>query len=327
MQPTSAITRLDLGMTAEEFNLAADRAGFIAPRVFRVFQTPLNASQFPKRTLEQLLKLHDTKRAPRAGYNSDEGEFGTDSYATEDHGLEGKLDDREVAIYRDVFDAELATVNATVDGVLRRFEYDAAAATYDTAIWTGSSLATAITNEWDDHTNATPITDVNAAREKIVHGTGIEPNALIMNRFQMRHARECPEITDKIKYVMGTLPKEITPAILAQAFDLDFVLVAGGMKNTANEAQSRSISRLWSNEYMMLAKVALTDSLEEPAVGRTFVWDGNGGAGPGSDTELAYLVEEYRNPNETGTIYRCRNDRGIKRLYPALGHLLSNAIT
>lgn len=327
MQPTSAITRMDLGLTSEEFNLAASRLGFIGPKVFPVVQVGLQAATFPKRTVEQLLKTSDTLRAPRAGYATTEGDFSTESYATEDHGLEGTLDDREVAIYRDVIDAEMGVVNSTIDGVLRKYEIDVAAATFNTAVWTGSSLATAITNEWDDSANAVPITDVDAAREKIVTGSGQEPNALIINRLVMRNLRNCAQIIDRIKYVMGTLPAEITPAMLAAAFDLKYVIVAGAVKNAANDAQTRSISRIWSNEYAMVAKVAETNDLLEPCIGRTFVWDGNGGGGPGSAEELAYLVEERRNPNDTGTIYRCRNDRGIKRLYPVMGHLLSNITT
>lgn len=327
MQPSSSITRLDLGLTAEEFNLAADRMGFIGPRVFPVIQVAIQASTFPKRTLEQLLKNYTTLRAPRSGYGGAEQEFGTDSYATEDHGLEGSLDDRELAIFRDLIDAETGVINGTVDGVLRRAEIDAAAAAYDTSVWTGASLTTGVTNEWDDATNAVPIDDVDAAREIIVSGSGLEPNALIINRYQMRNIRKCASVVDKIKYVMGALPKDITPQILAAAFDLDFVIVAGSVKNTANEAAARAVSRIWSNEYAMLAKVAVTTDLAEPCVGRTFTWNGNGGSGPGSDTELAYLVEERRNPNDTGTIYRCRNDRGIKVLYKEAAHLLSNITT
>lgn len=327
MQPTTSITRLDLGLTASEFSLQADRQGFIGPRVLPVITVAKQASQFPKRTVEQMLKSHNTKRAPRAGYPSNESEFSLDSYATEDHGLEGPLDDREAAIYASEIDAEMEVVGDTVDGVLRAYEVAAATAVYDTAVWTGATLTTGITNEWDDVANATPIADINAAREIIFQQSGQEPNALIMNRYQMRCAVRCAEIVEKIKYVFGALPQDITPAMLAAAFDLQMIIVAGAAKNTANEAQTASLSRIWSNEYMMLAKVATTNNLREPCIGRTFTWNGNGGSGPGTPEELAYLVEERRNPNDTGTIFRCRNDRVIKIINPECGHLLSNAIT
>lgn len=327
MQPTSAITRMDLGLTAAEFDLAADRQGFIGPRVAPVRVVGLQAATYPDLSLAQRLQAQETKRAPRAGYANDDGEWGTASYSTDDHGLEGNLDDREVAIYRDVIDAEMERVNRLVDGVLRRYEVDMAAKIFDTATWTGASLTTTVSIAWDVTATALPITNVDAAREKIVTNCGMEPNALIINRLVMRNLRNCTQILDRIKFVMNVLPKEITPAILAQAFDLDYVIVAGSVKNTANEAAAASISRIWSNNYAMLAKVAVTDSLQEPCIARTFVWNGNGGGGPGSDTELAYMVEEWRNANNTGTRYRCRNDRGIKVVNSNCGHLLAGVST
>lgn len=327
MQPTTSIVRMDLGLTSAEFNLAADRQGFIGPKVLPVIVVAKQASKFPKRTLAQTLKSHETERAPRSGYASDQQEFSQDEYSTQDHGLETPLDDREVAIYADVIDAEMEAVDGVVDGVLRAYELDAVEAVYNTTTWTGATLTTAVTNEWDDITNATPIADVFAAREKIFALSGQEPNALVINRFQMRNLIRCPEILDKIKYVVGTLPKDITPAMLAAAFDLEEIIVAGAAKNTANEAAAAAIGRIWSNEYAMLAKVARSNSLREPCIGRTFVWNGNGGGGPGTPEELAYLVEERRNPNDTGTIYRCRNDRGIKIINANCGHLLSNITT
>lgn len=325
MQPTASITRMDLGLTGQEFDLMADRAGFIGPRVAPVVEVGLQAATYPKRSLEQLLKTHDTKRTPRSGYANDDGEWGTGSYVTEDHGLEGKLDDRELAIYKDVIDAEQETVEATTDGLLRRFEIDVAAFTFNTTTWTGATLSSAVAIPWiaANEGTAQPIDEVDAAREKIFTNSGLEPNALIINRSVMRNLRKCQTILDKIKFVMGVLPKEITPAILAAAFDLDFVIVAGSGQNTANEAQARAISRIWSGSYAMLAKVGVTRNLREPCILRTFVWNGNGGGGPGTDQELAYLVEERRNPNDTGTIYRSRNDRGITSIYPQAGFLLT----
>jgi hypothetical protein len=328
MQPSTAITRLDLGLTQSEFSLAADRQGFIGPKVLPVILVNKQAADFGKIPLESLLKTQDTKRAPRAGYNRDDADFDKNSYSTDDHGLEAVLDDRQAELYRDLIDGEMFSVDRAVDGVLRRYEIDVASAVNDTSVWTGSSLTTAIINEWDDFTNATPITDVDAAREKVFSGTGLEPNALIINRFVMRNLRNCAQIVDKIKYVMGTLPGEITAQMLATAFDIKYVIVAGSAKNGANEAQAASISRIWSNEYAMVAKVAETNDPMEPCLGHTFTWNGDGApAGPGSDQELAVLVEEYRSENNRGTVYRARNDRGIKIMYKEAAHLLSNVTT
>ena len=132
---------------------------------------------------------------------------------------------------------------------------------------------------------------------------------------------------DRLKYWGGDDPKKINAATLAALFDLDFVIVAGGIKNSANEGQDVTISQVWSDEYMMVCRVATSRDPQEPCIGRTFFWTGDGPNAPGTDEELALITEEYREEGVRGSVLRARNDRQIKVMYAQMGHLLSNAIT
>src|SRR5690606_39002040 len=118
--------------------------------------------------LKHLLQMKSTKRAPGAGYKRGDFEFGKYSYSTDEYGWEEPLDDRKLKIYRDLLDAEAVHAQRAEDFVLREYERDCAAAVHDTGTWTGQSLTKAITNEWDDHEQATPIDDVHTAKEAVI---------------------------------------------------------------------------------------------------------------------------------------------------------------
>lgn len=325
--PSSAITRTDLASTWSEFDLAMSRKKFIGPKVLRPRIVGVQAADVGKIPIEALLLTRSDDRAPGAGYRRGDFEFTKFSYATDEHGWEETLDDRKLAMFRDMIDAENIHSQRAVDFLLRNYEIACAAALYDTAVWTGAALTTAITHEWDDHTNAVPVDDVEAARLLVIAGCGMEPNALICNRKQAFHLGQCANIVDRIKYSGLDDPKNISLAALAECLQLEMILVAGGYKSTAKEGQDAAVSTVWGDEYMMLAKVATTDDPQEPCVGRTFIWGGDGPGAPGTDEEIAVIVEEYREENRRGSVIRARNDRDIVIMYKEAAHLLSNAIT
>ena len=322
----TTINRTELGATFHEFSTAMDRQGFIAPQVFRPRLVGTQKADAGKVPLKALLQARDTNRAPGTGYARSNFEFDKYSYETSEQGAEEVLDDRTLAMFRDLLDAETIHAERAIDAVLRKYEIQVAAALYDTAVWTGAALTTALTNEWDDASNATPIDDVEAARLKIIDGCGLVPNSLVVNRKQFFGLKNCDQIVDRVKYSGHTNPLDITPAAIAAALDLEQVLVAGGHKNTANEGQDASLSPIWSDEYAMLCRTATSDDPREPCLGRTFLWEGES-AGVGTDEELAIIVEEYREEISRGSVIRARTDWDIVVMYVEAGHLLSNVTT
>ena len=326
MLPNTAITRLDLSFSFSEFDLAMSRKRFIGPRVFRPFLTGSQAADVGKIPLESLLTTQDDSRAPGGEYKGDDIEFSKFSYATDEKGRTGTLDDRTLNIFRDMIDAEDVIAQRTADIVLRNYEIACAAALYNTTTWTGAALTTAITHEFDDATNSVPITVIEAAKRKVRAGSGLEPNALICNRDQFWNMMNTAQVIDRLKYWGGDDPKDINRATASALFDLEHIIVAGGIKNTANKAQSVSISSVWSDENVMVCRVAETDDPQEPCIGRTFMFSEEN-AGVGDENELALIAEEYRDEARRSSKIRVRNDRDIVVMYPEAGHLLSNCVT
>lgn len=324
--PSSAITRYDLSAPFSEFDLAANRMGFIGPSVARPVLVGLQAASIGKIKVEELLKAPDTRRAPKGGYGRGQWEFTTFDYACNEYGWEEPLDDANVAMYRDMIDAEGKASQRAIDFVLGGFETAVAAALYNTTTWTGAALTTTITHEWDDSANAVPITDVQAASEIVVTGCGMSPNALICNRAQYFNLCNTAQVLDRVKYT-ARADQQTMRAAVADCLGIKFIFVANGIKNTAKPGQDVSLSRIWSPEYAMVARVAETNDPKEPCVARTFMWTGDGPGAPGTDEELAVIGEEYREESRRGGVIRERTNYDIVVMYAQCAHLLSNVTT
>ena len=319
--PTSALStqRPDLA-TFLEYDLESDKSGYVATEVFPVVDVMSQAGNFGKIPIEQLLQQRDTKRAPGSGYARGNWTFDKATYATEEHGAEEVVDDREAKMYSDYFKAEQISTMRAFSSVLRNAEQRVADAVFNTTTWTGSGLTTAVSIEWSTSATAVPLTNVEAAVQKIYDGSGLWPNALIINRRVFRNLRNCAQVTDRIAASgAGSAIKasDITTQMLAQVFDLDFIIVAGSSKNSAKEGQSATPAQIWSNEYAMLCKIATGGDMREPCIGRTFHWADDG-------SSIGGTVESYRDEKVRGDVIRVRHDVDEIVLYPEAGHLLSN---
>tara|TARA_R110000868_G_scaffold360212_2_gene622244 strand:+ start:118 stop:1098 length:981 start_codon:yes stop_codon:yes gene_type:complete len=308
---------------AYEFDLESEKAGFVASRVLTVVDVGLAADNPGKIPLEQLLFNGDTKRASGSGYNRGSWKFERFTYSTEENGWEEPLDDRDVKRYQGLLQAEQIATARAFSVVQRNAEQRVANAVFNTSTWTGSSLTTAITNEWDDTVNAVPITDVEAAVAKVYDGSALWANALVINRKVFRNLRNCAQIIDRIA-ASGAGDKvkasDINEKMLAAVFDLDYVIVAGNSKNTANEGATPVVSQIWSNEYAMVCRVATSSDMREPSIGRTFHWSQDG-------SSIGGTVETYREEQSRSDIYRVRHDTDEVIMYAQAGHLLSNITT
>ena len=329
VSPTTTWTRPDLGMQVNEFNTELDRQGFIGHRVLPIVLRGKDQGDYPKRSLETLLRQESTDRNPDGTYPRSDSKWEDDTYKTKERAHEGTVDDRSAKKFDDIIDAEADEVERVTDIVLRSYERAVAAAVFNTTTWTGATLTTAVGTAWSDTVNSNPISDVEAAREKLILGSGgaggfgQEPNALIINRKVLRNLKDNEKIIDRLKgqNFQDARKGNINAEMIAVALDIPMVIVAGSVDNTANEAKARSLSRIWSPSYAMLAKVAETDNPAEACLGRTVMWSEEGAV---DGDRYAVIVEQYRENRRRGGVMRVRSDDDIKIQFAAAGHLLTN---
>jgi len=304
-----------------EFDLAMDRLGFIGNRCLPTIEVGKQAGTFGKIPLEQLLQTRDTIRAPGSGYARGQFTFTSATYACEEHGAEEPVDDREAKMYVDYFDAEQVAAQRAYDAVLRNAEIRAATLLFNATTFT--SQTTSITHEWDDATNAVPITDVETAVRAVWARTGMWPNALIINRTVFRNLRSVAQVISRIESAGAGDPSkasDVTVQMLSAVFDLPYILVAGSVKNTADEGLTASLANIWSDEYAMVACIATNNDIRQPCIGRTMHWSEDGSQPGGTP-------ESYRDETVRSDIIRVRHDVDELILYTEAAQLFDNVTT
>lgn len=318
--PSSTLTTLrpELG-TFYELAYADAERDFIGPRVLPVMTVPKQTGKFGKIPVEELLRhTGDGKRASGSGAWRDIMQFTDDSYATEEYTFEELIDDREAAMYSDYFDAETVATQRAVNKILTRQEMRVAALFDSTAYTNASMVQTKSNGTW---VAGNPVTDVEGAVQKVYDATGVWPNAIIMNRKVFRQTRLNAQVTAAIESAGAGSQRrasDVTVDQLSAVFDLPYVLVAGGSKNTAGPGVAASIAQIWPN-HVIVARIAETNDMREPCVGRQFHWAEDGSAFSGR-------VETYRDEPVRADVVRVRQDVDEKQLYLQMACMILSAI-
>jgi len=80
-------------------------------------------------------------------------------------------------------------------------------------------------------------------------------------------------IIDRIKYTSATFAGTITPQLLAEAFDIEQVVVSKAVYNTSQENVTASMSFI-NSKNALLVYTPSAPGLMVPAAGYTFGWQG-----------------------------------------------------
>lgn len=319
-RPTNATTlqRADLGAIAYEYAIDAANRGFIGLELLPIFDVPEQSAEYPVIPIESLIKLQDTSRAPRAGYNRSDYQFKTGMYSCVENGWEELVDDAEAALYRRYFDAEEVATRRAVDILLRGQEARIAAMLLNTGNITATSD---ISTAWNSSANCTPHADVSAAKDAMRAASGLKPNVIAMSYKIFVTVMRSAEIKTAFRY---TNPIEIggeeaQKLLLAQYFGVGKILVGDAIKDSAKKGAAPTIADIWDDEYILLAKVSDGgNDLREPCLGRTFLWTG--------DSPQNLVTEQYREEASRSNIYRVRQNTAEAFIFKGAGYLLGNII-
>lgn len=316
---STAYSRPDIGEMFSELPLEATASsmGMIGLQLAPTFEAGQAFGVFPKIPDEAVLEDRDTKRAPKGGYARSDWEFGQDSFVTEEHGAEELIDDNLAATYRYAIDYDRVCAARAQGAVLRNLEKEIA----DAALNTGTGIgATAVTTPWSSHAAATPVNDVKTEISTFEDACGLTPNVLAMSDRVLRELTQCAQIIDRVKYWGGDDPKMMPSDRLLQAlaaiFEIEEVVVAKKMRNSALKGQAVSYSKIWGATKVGLYRVARTQDLEEPCFARTFHWSGDG-------SSINGVFDQYRDESKRSDVMRFRHQRKFKLLKATLARLLT----
>ncbi len=312
-------TRPDIAESMMEFDLEANNNKMIATQLFPVFEANAQAGNFGRIPLESLLEESKTDRQSGGSYGRGDYEFEDVYYATKEQGWEEPVDDRDAKIYADYFDAELVAASRGRSKVLINQEKRVAEATFGN----GSISTTAAGTVFSSHSSATPVDKIETAVQAVWARTGLWPNSLTLSYLLFRELRRCDQIIDRIQSAGAgdqTRARDVTAQQLAEVLDLDYILIAGGSRNTAKKGQTASVAQIWDKTKCMVGVVGTSNDLREPCIGRTFHWAEDG-------SSIGTTVESYREESLRSDIIRNRHETHEKLIYPEAAQIITGCLS
>lgn len=151
--------------------------------------------------------------------------------------------------------------------MLLRMERDWTAKYFTAGVW---GTSTTPTNLWNDYAASDPIGDIQTAQTTILLATGHKPNKLIIGHRVKNALKNHPDILARIQY--NGVTQIVTNDILAQIFEVEQVVVAEGIYNSAQEGATASMSFIAGN-HALLVYAPRAAGIQVASAGYTFMWN------------------------------------------------------
>lgn len=317
--PSSSLATLRPELsTFFQYDYMESERWFIGHDILPVSPVGKQAGTFGIIPLDQLLKHdQDGSRAPGTGYQRSTMEFQDLDFATKEKGLEEVVDDREAAMYSSYFAAEQVGTRRLINRMLTNAEKRIQSAVMALAQY-GTRTHTAAV-KWNA-AGGLPVDDLELAIKGFRDDFGLIPNRMAINYYTFRALRNNPQVRDRIKSSGAGNPdklRDVTVGMLEQVFDIS-ISVAGGMQNTAPSGVAANVADIWTDD-ILITKVATTNDLQEPAIGRTLHWSEDG-------SEIDGHVESYREEAVRGEVIRARHEIDEKIFYPGFGYVIQDVL-
>ena len=150
-----------------------------------------------------------------------------------------------------------------------------AANVFATGLWTSNTEQTGVASgestnqfrQFNDGANSDPIKVILDQQSVLELSTGLRGNKLVTNRKVLRALRQHPDLLALTQY---TSPGLAPMQTLLETFELEEIVIADGIYNTAAEGQTASMARIIGN-HMLLCHIA-PKSTDEPTAVCSFVW-------------------------------------------------------
>ena len=311
----AAVSRPELKVFLEQAREA--EKGLIAEQVLPVKDSPAMTGRYPRYLLADggLLDADlDTKRGANGAYSRVSRKWTWDTYDCEDRGLEGEIDDtqaREMAQFADLEQTESKLVRRNV-----ALAYEKRVAN---KVMSAANSGFNATNAIVNYTEANLATmdfaqDVINAQERL-EGKGTTMNAAVMSRVVWNRVRRSTKLLQFIYgNTVGTGNQKLSPEVVADALELDKILISGKKYNGGKKGQSVNLTSMWGTETVLLANIQGGD-FNMGGIGRTLCWT--------EDASGLYVVETYREEKLRKDIVRVRQNSTEKIIDTNEGELIT----
>jgi Phage major capsid protein E len=269
----AALTDISVAYIQDNENYIADKVFPAVPVVHKsdVYYT-FSKADFLRDDVQQRA---DGEESAGGGFN-----MATQNYSCKVYGFHKDVGDQVRANQDPAVDIDTTTTKFIMQKQLIRRDNIFVSTYMKTGVWgtdiTGTSGGTpgsSTPSQWNDDANGDPFTDIATGQTTILQNTGLEPNVLVLGFPVYQALRKHPLVIDRVKYTMQADAKNITPQLLAAAFDVEEVIVSKSVYNTAKEGLTGSYS-FTLGKSALLCHRAPAPGLMIPSAGYIFPWQG-----------------------------------------------------
>lgn len=329
--PTRSDVYVSSALTNMSVAFMQDANAYVARRAFPVIPVTKEGGKFYVWSREDMLRIDAERRAAGAESAGGGVRLNTDTYFTDRDAIHYDIADPVRANADPAVNLERVGTEWVTDQVLRKMESRWASEAMSTsASWDGASSSTFMTGlaapgstssnflRWNDDASE-PIKDIEGEKDAVLQKTGRVPNVMILGRKVWTALKTHPDIEEKIKYTQTGVP---SPQLLASMLDLDEVMVANAVQNTANEGASAGTYSFMEGNHALLLHRAATPGLEVPTAGYTFLWTAGTGV-----PRTGVRIKRFRLERNESDRIEAESWYDMKTVSSVLGALFASAVS
>ena len=273
--PSKQEVHIDKVLTNLSVKYVQDASTFIAGKVFPMVPVSKQSDKYYVYKREDWFRDEAQKRA--MGTESVGGDYDMDTavYYAERYAFHKDVYDEERANTDDPLSPDADATAFVTDKLLLNKENNWARKFFVPGVWgtdvEGSATAgTGKVIQWDDYNNSDPVLDMSNYSTAVSEVTGKQPNTLVIGRRVYNALKNHPDILDRIRYSQKGV---VTSDLIAELFDVERVLVANAIQNTAPRGREAEMSYILGNNAL-LCYTATAPGLRTATAGYTFTWTG-----------------------------------------------------
>lgn len=286
--PSRSAVHVNRPLTQISIHFTQDNEDFVADQAFQSIPVSKRSDLYFVYEREDFFRDEMKERAP--GTESAGGGFdlGTDNYRARYWSLHRDLDEQVLENYDDPLDAEIETTEwLSLQAMIRKErlwsdQYFVAGVWATDSVGVVSPAGGPIQTDfvfWNDYVNSIPIADVRAARSFMKRNTGKKANIMIIGNDVFDTLMDHPDIVERINRGQTTGPALADLDSLSRMFQMEQILVMGGIYNTAAPGEAEANVFIGGN-HAVIAYRPPNPGRMTPAAGYTFTWTGMSGSGP-----------------------------------------------
>jgi hypothetical protein len=300
-QPTASAVHINAPLTNISVAYLQDLDGFIAGKVFPEVPVQKRSDSYFTYPKQQWFRTDAAERPPSTESAGSGYEQGNDSYYCKRYAIHKDVDDTVRANTDSPLDADRDATEFVSRQLMLKREQLWAAKYFITSLWTGSSTGGDITPsvKWDN-ASGTPITNIRTEMNAMRTKTGFMPNKLTLPALVWTKLQDSADFIDRISV---NTTRIVTPQLLAQILELDEVLIASAVNDTAIEGATASMADVIGTDNALLTYSPPRPGLLVPSAGYTFNHVGYLGAGANGQRMKKFRMEHIASDRIEAEMY------------------------